>query len=219
MCPAIAYRETRSKWITDIRSYQHTYNAHCSHGPAAAAAARGGSRGPCPPPSSPPSLRDRAAQRHRHRHRQQYQGFRRRVQAPFVGACVDGGCVVRVRFRGRNVDYTPRSDPYVRKPQALDRLLGRKGGAGSSEPQVHTFQSVAACSPGSDPTHTPHRCVTTAQRDAKGTVVATPGQAFVTGLLSGAVAGITVDLTLFPLDTIKTRLQVGFLLWPALSLR
>lgn len=38
--------------------------------------------------------------------------------------------------------------------------------------------------------------------------MATPGQAFVTGLLSGAVAGITVDLTLFPLDTIKTRLQV-----------
>ena len=41
--------------------------------------------------------------------------------------------------------------------------------------------------------------------------MATPGQAFVTGLLSGAVAGITVDLTLFPLDTIKTRLQVGWL--------
>lgn len=50
-------------------------------------------------------------------------------------------------------------------------------------------------------------------------MVATPGQAFVTGLLSGAVAGITVDLTLFPLDTIKTRLQVGSRLWPALSLR
>ena len=43
---------------------------------------------------------------------------------------------------------------------------------------------------------------------ADGKIVATPGQAFVTGLLSGAVAGITVDLTLFPLDTIKTRLQV-----------
>ena len=42
-----------------------------------------------------------------------------------------------------------------------------------------------------------------------GKIIATPGQAFLTGLLSGAVAGITVDLTLFPLDTIKTRLQVG----------
>lgn len=30
---------------------------------------------------------------------------------------------------------------------------------------------------------------------------------FVTGLLSGAVAGTTVDLVLYPLDTIKTRLQ------------
>mmetsp|Transcript_11816 Transcript_11816/g.15438 ORF Transcript_11816/g.15438 Transcript_11816/m.15438 type:complete len:342 (+) Transcript_11816:135-1160(+) len=30
---------------------------------------------------------------------------------------------------------------------------------------------------------------------------------FVTGLISGAAAGITVDLVLFPLDTIKTRLQ------------
>ena len=30
---------------------------------------------------------------------------------------------------------------------------------------------------------------------------------FVTGLLSGAVAGTTVDLILFPLDTVKTRLQ------------
>jgi Mitochondrial carrier protein len=30
---------------------------------------------------------------------------------------------------------------------------------------------------------------------------------FITGLLSGAVAGTTVDLVLFPLDTVKTRLQ------------
>lgn len=30
---------------------------------------------------------------------------------------------------------------------------------------------------------------------------------FVTGLLSGAVAGTTVDLVLYPLDTVKTRLQ------------
>lgn len=30
---------------------------------------------------------------------------------------------------------------------------------------------------------------------------------FVTGLLSGAVAGTTVDLILYPLDTVKTRLQ------------
>ncbi|CAM9964937.1 unnamed protein product [Choristocarpus tenellus] len=30
---------------------------------------------------------------------------------------------------------------------------------------------------------------------------------FVTGLISGAVAGTTVDLVLFPLDTVKTRLQ------------
>ena len=58
--------------------------------------------------------------------------------------------------------------------------MGKQGGAGASEPA----------------------------RDADGKVVATPGQAFVTGLLSGAVAGITVDLTLFPLDTVKTRLQV-----------
>jgi solute carrier family 25 S-adenosylmethionine transporter 26 len=32
-------------------------------------------------------------------------------------------------------------------------------------------------------------------------------EAFTTGLLSGAAAGATVDLILFPLDTIKTRLQ------------
>eukprot|EP00903_Cladosiphon_okamuranus_P008974 g8585.t1 len=30
---------------------------------------------------------------------------------------------------------------------------------------------------------------------------------FITGLLSGAVAGTTVDLVLYPLDTVKTRLQ------------
>lgn len=34
---------------------------------------------------------------------------------------------------------------------------------------------------------------------------------WVVGLLSGAVAGTVVDLTLFPLDTIKTRLQAGHL--------
>src|SRR3954463_15066830 len=31
--------------------------------------------------------------------------------------------------------------------------------------------------------------------------------AFTTALLSGALAGTTVDLSLFPLDTLKTRLQ------------
>lgn len=46
-------------------------------------------------------------------------------------------------------------------------------------------------------------------KGADGKIIATPGQAFLTGLLSGAVAGITVDLTLFPLDTIKTRLQAS----------
>jgi hypothetical protein len=35
----------------------------------------------------------------------------------------------------------------------------------------------------------------------------TAGEEFLTGLISGAAAGVTVDLTLFPLDTIKTRLQ------------
>ncbi|KAG5184995.1 mitochondrial phosphate carrier protein [Tribonema minus] len=35
----------------------------------------------------------------------------------------------------------------------------------------------------------------------------TARESFVTGLLSGAVAGTTVDLILFPLDTVKTRLQ------------
>mmetsp|Transcript_6503 Transcript_6503/g.19744 ORF Transcript_6503/g.19744 Transcript_6503/m.19744 type:complete len:290 (+) Transcript_6503:138-1007(+) len=34
-------------------------------------------------------------------------------------------------------------------------------------------------------------------------------QSFRVGLVSGAVAGSVVDLTLFPLDTIKTRLQAG----------
>lgn len=47
------------------------------------------------------------------------------------------------------------------------------------------------------------------QRGPDGKIIATPGQAFLTGLLAGAVAGITVDLTLFPLDTIKTRLQAS----------
>eukprot|EP00188_Purpureofilum_apyrenoidigerum_P004085 Plantae.Rhodophyta-Purpureofilum_apyrenoidigerum.ctg44682.p1 GENE.Plantae.Rhodophyta-Purpureofilum_apyrenoidigerum.ctg44682~~Plantae.Rhodophyta-Purpureofilum_apyrenoidigerum.ctg44682.p1 ORF type:complete len:295 (+),score=44.13 Plantae.Rhodophyta-Purpureofilum_apyrenoidigerum.ctg44682:112-996(+) len=36
-------------------------------------------------------------------------------------------------------------------------------------------------------------------------------QTFRVGLVSGAVAGSVVDLTLFPLDTIKTRLQAGSL--------
>src|SRR5215469_10028856 len=37
--------------------------------------------------------------------------------------------------------------------------------------------------------------------------------AFTTALLSGAIAGTTVDLSLYPLDTLKTRLQssTGFL--------
>lgn len=35
----------------------------------------------------------------------------------------------------------------------------------------------------------------------------TTRDSFVTGLLSGAVAGTTVDLVLYPLDTVKTRLQ------------
>ena len=34
----------------------------------------------------------------------------------------------------------------------------------------------------------------------------TTRDSFVTGLLSGAVAGTTVDLILYPLDTVKTRL-------------
>jgi len=32
-------------------------------------------------------------------------------------------------------------------------------------------------------------------------------ESFLIGLLSGAVAGTTVDLVLYPLDTVKTRLQ------------
>jgi hypothetical protein len=32
---------------------------------------------------------------------------------------------------------------------------------------------------------------------------------FTTALLSGGCAGTSVDVALFPLDTIKTRLQVG----------
>ncbi|KAK3943588.1 mitochondrial carrier domain-containing protein [Diplogelasinospora grovesii] len=35
----------------------------------------------------------------------------------------------------------------------------------------------------------------------------TPGPGFRTALLAGALAGTTVDLSLFPLDTLKTRLQ------------
>ncbi|KAI1343790.1 mitochondrial carrier domain-containing protein [Xylariaceae sp. FL0016] len=35
----------------------------------------------------------------------------------------------------------------------------------------------------------------------------TPNPAFTTALLAGGVAGTTVDLSLFPLDTLKTRLQ------------
>mmetsp|Transcript_5837 Transcript_5837/g.17472 ORF Transcript_5837/g.17472 Transcript_5837/m.17472 type:complete len:344 (+) Transcript_5837:141-1172(+) len=37
----------------------------------------------------------------------------------------------------------------------------------------------------------------------------TPGQSFRVGLISGATAGTVVDFVLFPLDTIKTRLQAG----------
>lgn len=37
----------------------------------------------------------------------------------------------------------------------------------------------------------------------------TTAQLFVTGMLSGAIAGMSVDLTLFPLDTVKTRLQAA----------
>lgn len=37
----------------------------------------------------------------------------------------------------------------------------------------------------------------------------TTAQLFITGMLSGAAAGMSVDLTLFPLDTIKTRLQAS----------
>uniref|UniRef100_A0A1B6E939 S-adenosylmethionine mitochondrial carrier protein n=1 Tax=Clastoptera arizonana TaxID=38151 RepID=A0A1B6E939_9HEMI len=38
---------------------------------------------------------------------------------------------------------------------------------------------------------------------------------FLTSLLAGAVAGLTVDLTLFPLDTLKTRLQSKQGFWRA----
>ena len=79
--------------------------------------------------------------------------------------------------------------PFYPLPQALERLRRTHGGGGSSSP------APSASVPG--------------QRGADGMIIATPGQAFLTGLLSGAVAGITVDLTLFPLDTIKTRLQAS----------
>lgn len=45
------------------------------------------------------------------------------------------------------------------------------------------------------------------KKSAGTTKQATPGQDFLTGLVSGAVAGMSVDLILFPLDTVKTRLQ------------
>lgn len=36
-----------------------------------------------------------------------------------------------------------------------------------------------------------------------------PGPPFISALLAGGIAGTTVDLSLFPLDTLKTRLQAG----------
>ncbi len=36
----------------------------------------------------------------------------------------------------------------------------------------------------------------------------TPQRSFTNSLLSGGMAGFTVDVLLFPLDTVKTRLQV-----------
>ncbi len=37
----------------------------------------------------------------------------------------------------------------------------------------------------------------------------TPQRSFTNSLLSGGMAGFTVDVLLFPLDTVKTRLQVS----------
>ena len=42
--------------------------------------------------------------------------------------------------------------------------------------------------------------------------------AFVTALIAGGCAGTSVDVALFPLDTIKTRLQVKLLPWVAAHL-
>lgn len=36
-----------------------------------------------------------------------------------------------------------------------------------------------------------------------------PQRSFTNSLLSGGMAGFTVDVLLFPLDTVKTRLQVS----------
>lgn len=41
------------------------------------------------------------------------------------------------------------------------------------------------------------------------------GPTFLVSLLSGAIAGTTVDVALFPLDTIKTRLQAPGGFWRA----
>ena len=40
-------------------------------------------------------------------------------------------------------------------------------------------------------------------------------QSFVCSLLAGASAGTAVDVTLFPLDTLKTRLQAANGFWKA----
>lgn len=70
----------------------------------------------------------------------------------------------------------------LRRPSALDRLRRTAGGGGG---------------PGSDP------------KGPRSKLQATAAQEFVIGLLSGAAAGMAVDLTLYPLDTIKTRLQAS----------
>lgn len=53
----------------------------------------------------------------------------------------------------------------------------------------------------------PMKMARTSKSVEKSTTELTTTDDFVTGLLSGAVAGTTVDLVLFPLDTVKTRLQ------------
>lgn len=51
--------------------------------------------------------------------------------------------------------------------------------------------------------------------EAAAAAAAAPPPAFRTALLAGALAGTTVDLSLFPLDTLKTRLQSSAGFFPA----
>jgi hypothetical protein len=75
----------------------------------------------------------------------------------------------------------PFPSPHA-TPQALDRLRRTAGGGGDA---------------GADP------------KGPRSKLQASAAQEFVIGLLSGAAAGMAVDLTLYPLDTIKTRLQAS----------